>query len=146
MHLVPAEAQRRDHVGGSVRFREHVLNLIAGLDVPIRHVVLLHCGDVLLREELFRVALTGDFHNLKRHFRLKAFQEQVGHDAVSRTDDGGDGAGAVFDEVLRVADPNIRAVGQTRNLQKVGECLRLGIDEHLAHERRAALRQRERAR
>ena len=72
MHLVPAEAQRRDHVGGSVRFREHVLNLIAGLDVPIRHVVLLHGGDVLLREELFRVALTGDFHNLKRHFRLKA--------------------------------------------------------------------------
>lgn len=38
------------------------------------------------------------------------------------------------------------AVGQTRDLQKVGECLRLGIDEHLAHERRAALRQRERAR
>ena len=37
-------------------------------------------------------------------------------------------------------------MGQTRDLQKVGECLWLGIDEHLAHERRAALRQRERAR
>ena len=37
-------------------------------------------------------------------------------------------------------------MGKAGNLQKIGKGLRLGIDQHLAHKRRAELRQRKRTR
>ena len=45
----------------------------------------------------------------------------------------GNGAGAVFDELLGVAQPYISAVGQAGNLQQVGEGLGLGFNQHLTH-------------
>ena len=62
--------------------REHVLDLHAGVLVPVGHAVLLHGGKMLLGEQLLRVALPDDFHDLERHFGFQALVHQIGHDAV----------------------------------------------------------------
>ena len=72
VHLVPAEAERRDHVGGGMRLGEHVFDLEAGIDVPLRHAVLAHGLLVLVRELGGRLALSGDLHDLERHLWLEA--------------------------------------------------------------------------
>ena len=45
-------------------------------------------------------------------------------------------ADAVFDKILRVAEPHVGAVGKTGYLHKVGKVLRLCIYQHLLDEAR----------
>ena len=66
--------------------------------------------------------------------------EQVYHDVVTRSDNLGNRTGSVFDEVLRVAEPYVRTMRQTRDLKQVGEVLRPRVLKHLHCERRTELR------
>ena len=97
----------------------------------------------LVGEELGRLALTGDLHDLKGKLRFQPLVEQIGHNAVTSTDYFGNGTGFVIDQVFRVSEPNVSAVGQAGNLQKVSKGLGLGLLQHAADERRTHLRQGE---
>ena len=121
-----------------MRLGEHVLDLHAGVDVPLRHVVLTHGFEMLLGEQLGGVALTDDLHDLERHTLVEPLVHEVGHDRVTGSDYVRNGAGAVVDELLRVAQPYVRAVRQTGDLQQVGEGLGLGFDQHALNEAGAA--------
>ena len=76
-------------------------------------------------EQLFSLTLSGYLHYLEGHTRLDTLMYQICHDAVSRSDNVGNGAGAAVDKILRVAEPDICAVGQTRYLEHIGEILGL---------------------
>ncbi len=129
-----------------MRLGEHIFDLQAGVDIPLRHVVIPHGLLVLVREELGGLALSDDLHDFERHARLYTLMHQIGHDAVTRTDYLRDGAGTVLNEFLRIAKPHVCAVRQAGNLQQVGEGLRLCLHEHTANEIRAHLRDGERSR
>ena len=71
---------------------------------------------MLVGQERGGFALTDYLHYLECHARLKPLMYQVDHDAVTGAYDLRNGAGAVFDKLLRVAYPNIRAVRKARYL------------------------------
>ena len=123
-----------------MRFWEHIFDFQTAVNVPLRNIVILQHLDALRRKGLGRFALTGILHDLERLFRLNALVQQIGHDAVTGPDDIRNGAGAVVDEILGVAQPYVRSVGQTGNLQKVAELLGLGIQQHLDGKARAHFR------
>ena len=101
--------------------------------------------DDLRGELLWRLALTGPLHDLEGHFRLNALVQQVGHDTVTGTDDLGDRADVVVDEVLGVAQPNIGTVGKSRDLEEVAELGGLCVQKHLDSEARTHFRDSQRA-
>ena len=49
---------------------------------------------------------------------------KIGHDAVSCSDNVGNGAGAVIDKVFCVAEPDVGAMGKSRYLEHIGKVLR----------------------
>ena len=61
--------------------REHIFNLIAGIDIPVRNIVLFHRRNLLIVEVF--LSLTDDFHDFERGFILNALQNQIVHDVVS---------------------------------------------------------------
>ena len=102
--------------------------------------MLLHLSDVLLGQQLVCFSLSHNLHNFKGHRRVQPVVNQIQHDAVTGTDYLTDVAGAAFDEILRIAQPYVGAVGQTGNLQQIRKILRLTIQQHLPDKRRAHLR------
>ena len=62
---------------------------------------------------------------------------KVNHYVVTRSDNVRDSAGAVLDKLLSIAEPNVRAMRQTRYLQKIGKALWLSVDKHLHRKARA---------
>ena len=99
------------------------------------------CGNLALCNESF----ADGFHNLERTARFKPLVHEIDHDAVSRSDNLGNCAGSVLDKILRIAEPDVRSVGKTRNLQKVGKVLRLCVKEHLNNKRSSHFRNRQRS-
>ena len=99
---------------------EHILDLAAGLDVPVRHLVLPHgflpAG---LEAALGHLAFTDRLHDIKGHLGLQPLAQQVEHDAVTAADNLRDGAGAAADQLIGVAGPDIGAVGQARDLDQL---------------------------
>ena len=143
MDLVPAQAQGGNHVGRRVGLGEHVLDFKAGIDVPLGHVALLHGLDVLLGEEFGGLALSHNLHDFKGHLGLQALVHQVGHNAVTGTDNLGNGAGARLNQILGVAQPHVGAVGQAGDLQQVRELGGVGFLQHAPDKVGAQLRQGE---
>ena len=86
MNLIPAQPQGGNHVGGGVSLGEHVFDFQAGLNIPFRHAVIPHRLVMFLGQQLFRLSLTCDLHNLKSHFRLQPLMEKIRHDTVAGTD------------------------------------------------------------
>ena len=140
MYFVPAQANCRDNVGCCVRFREHVLDFKAGINVPLRHIVFLHRLDMFFGQQLMRLTLSHDFHDFKGHGRVQTMINQIEHDTVSGTDNLTDGAGSALNQVLRVAKPYIGSVRQTGNLQQIRKVFRLTVKQHLANKRGSHLR------
>ena len=56
----------------------------------IQHILLHFCG-----KQLGGVTFAGDLHNLKGTLGLQSVMQQIGHNAVTGTDDLRDGTGAV---------------------------------------------------
>ena len=116
-------------------FREHIFYLAAALDVPVRHIVLPHgLFPAGRKAALGHLALTDGLHNIEGHLRLEALAQQIEHDTVTAADDLRDGTGAAADELVGVAGPDVGAVGQARDLDKLGEILGTGLHQHSAHE------------
>ena len=69
MYLEPGNAERHHDISDRVRLREHILDLLAGIDVPFRNVLLVHGGLHLLGQTL---ALSDGLHRLERQLGLDA--------------------------------------------------------------------------
>ena len=134
VYLVVGFTQRHHYVCDCVGAREHVLDLAAGIDVPVRHVVLYHELLLLLRHAF---ALTDLLHDGERVTVFETLLAKVVHYVVT----GGDGLAhcgdAVYNQILRVAQPYVRAVGQSGNTDEFLNSRRVYVVEHLADERRS---------
>lgn len=62
MHFEISDAQRHHDVGTGMGFREHVLDFLAGLQIPFRHIVLPHCRFKILGQSF---TFTHRFHDLE---------------------------------------------------------------------------------
>ena len=103
-------------------FREHILYFVAAFNVPLGHAVrahiVLHSAPVLCRNlALCHKTLTHGLGYFKGSALFKPFMNQVHHYVITRSYNLGNRAGAVINKVLCVAEPNVRTVGKTRNLQ-----------------------------
>ena len=115
VHLEPRDAERHHNVCDRVRFREEVTDLRKRLDVPLRHVVLAHLLDPhrpVPRLAALDLALSDGLHDLKAHLRVKPHRNEVEHDIVTAADGLQNARRAADDQILRVAEPHVRAVGE----------------------------------
>ena len=71
--------------------------------------------------------------------------DQIKHDAVTCAHYLRNRTGSGADQILRISEPNVGAMRQAGNLQKIGKVLRFGIHQHALDKARAHLRQAERA-
>ena len=135
--LIPGDPVRHHHVGRRVGFGEHIGDLLAGPDIPFRHVVLFHDLDPLVFKSF---SLAHALHDRKRLAALHTLVDQIGHDIVAGTDRRGDRSFSLLDQHLGVAQPHICPVGQPGDPDQIGKTGGLGIQEHLDHELRPKLR------
>ena len=151
MYFIPCKAQSSNNVSRSMSLREHIFNLIAGINIPLFNAYRLHC--LLIRRKLLRrFTLTGIFHNLKAillfkrwfltrfSFILFSLMEKIGHNIITASYNLGNRARTVLNKLLSITEPNVCAVGKTRNLQKVGKCFRLSLKKHTDNKRRTHFR------
>ena len=121
--------------------REEVFDLLAGFDVPIGHPMRLHDRDVdvgFLEEGV--MAMTDIFHDAESHLGFDSLQNEIGHDIVAAPDDAVDVGDTIEDQVFGVALPNVGAVAQARDDEKVVERLGLRLAKHSLGEVRAKFR------
>ena len=90
--------------------REHVLYFFAGVNVPLRHIVIQH---VLTPFVLKRLMLTGGLHDAEGFSRIHALMHKVNHDIVSTADRLLQSGYAILDEILGIIEVYVRSVGQT---------------------------------
>ena len=91
---------------------EHVLDLPAAFLEPGGHIVLMHgVGHFRLQA----LALADEFHGIEGHFRGHALLHELVHDILAGTQALAQGYDALVDQVFRVAQPHVGAVGKTRN-------------------------------
>ena len=135
VYLEPRDAERHHNIGNGVRLREHILDLLARVDVPFRNVLFVHGVLHFLGEAL---ALSDGFHRLERQLGLHALQNEVVHNIIAAADAAGQ-RDALADELGGVAQPNVRAVRQAGNGYQLRERGRMGFLDHAAHELGAEL-------
>ena len=123
-----------------MRLREHVTDLLAGPDIPVRHAL---GGHGLFPFRLQAFSLTDALHDRKRQGALHPFVDQVDHDIITGTDRRGNGGLARLHQFLGVAQPHVGPVGQTGDPDQVREGLWLCILHHLDNEVRPELRDAE---
>ena len=139
--LVPGDAEGHHHVGHGVGLGEEVTDLRQGVDVPLGHLVLLHgLHPALLEAALLHLALSHGLHDLEAHLRLKAHGDEVEHDVVTAAHGLQNAGRAAEDQVLGVAQPHVRPVGEAGEPQQRVEIRGLGVHQHLAGEAGVELR------
>ena len=117
MHLEIGHPQGHHNVGCRMGLGEHVLDLSTGLDVPLWHIVFLHGCDIaiaLFFRNFQPKALPHALHNRKGHLRLQALVHEVNHDIIPTADNGGQVSNPLLDQVLSIAQPNVRTMRETR--------------------------------
>ena len=80
--------------------REHVFDLFAGPDIPVRHAVGCH---LLLPLRLQALALSHPLHDGEGQSLLQAPADQVDHDVISGTDGSLNGCLSLLDQSLGIA-------------------------------------------
>ena len=118
--LEPHQADGRHQVGYGVGLGEHILDLAAGFDIPVGHIMLTH--GLLppgLEAALGDLTLTHGLHDVEGHLRFQPLAQQIQHDTVTAADDLCDRAGARTDQLVRIAGPDVGAVGQARDLDQL---------------------------
>ncbi len=136
-HLAVGNAPGHHHIGDRVGFREHVFDLFAGIDVPLRNAVRQHFRFPLLPEP---PAFANRFHDREGQALVQPHLNQIHHDIVAAADGGLNRGLAAQNQILGVAHPHVGAVGQTGDPHQIGKILRFGVDQHLHGEIRAELR------
>ena len=118
-------------------FREHIFDLFAGPEIPVRHLMFLHDFLIIRCQAL---PFTDTFHNLERLFGFNPFVDQIDHNIISCTDSRGNLGFTFLNQCLRIAQPYIRTMGQTGDTHQIRKCFRFCITEHLHNEFRTELR------
>ena len=93
--------------------REHVLDLLARFDVPVRNSAGLHLLNVfrpLLDLACRNLTLTYAFHDVESVLVGKSPVDKARHDGVTASDNGVKIARTVSDEILCVSGPYIGTV------------------------------------
>ena len=109
MDLIPGNADGHHDVGNGMRLREHVLDLLARINVPVRHIMGPHIGFLFLRQAF---ALTDMFHDVEGIDRLQLLFQKVGHDIVTARDRFRQRMPRLH-KCFRVARPDVRTMGKT---------------------------------
>ena len=144
--LIPGDAEGHHDVGHGVGPREEVADLMARVDEPLRDMAGFQLPFVVRRllaqfiELVDALALTDIFHDLETRLGLDAVLDEIVHDVVTRRDGFLQGNRARRNQVLGIVQPDVGAVGETGNADQFRKGLGLGVDEHLADERRAKFR------
>ena len=139
--LVIGDAQGHDHIGRRMGLGEHVLDGVAGPDIPVRHPVGPHHFAVfLVLWILGEFSLSHQLHDLEGIPGLQPLGDEVDHDVVTGTDGGLNGTFSLVDQLLGVAHPHVGAMGQSRDPHQVGNIFWLCVQQHLDGEVGAELR------
>ena len=137
VHLEPCNTQRAHDVRYGVTLGEHVLDLLTAVDEPLRHAVVDHR---LLHLRLQALALTDGFHRRERQLGLHALVDEVIHDIVTAADAFAQHSRTGADQILCIAQPHVRTVGQAGNTDQLLHRGRLRIVQHASYEARAEFR------
>ena len=117
--------------------REHILDLLAGFNIPVRYICRLHIDDILIRQTF---PFSNLFHNFERFLFLYPFVDEIDHDTVTSRNGLFQSDGAIFNQSLSIPQPYVRTVGQTGNTQQVRKGLWFCIDQHPSYEFRTKFR------
>ena len=120
VHLAERNTVAHHDIRGRMGAREEVFDLLAGLDVPL--------GDPARAQFLHDIgrdtsALSHILHRLERQQRLDAVLHEVVHDVVTRGDRVLQRTRARLDEILCVAEPDVRPMGKARNPHEIGKAV-----------------------
>ena len=118
-------------------FREHILDPLTRLDIPVFHTSFFHRLLHIRRQSL---PLPDALHDLKRKSVFYAHMYQIGHNIVPRTDRCGDRSFSFFQKFLCISQPHVCSVGQAGNPHQIGKILRFRIPQHLHDKFRTELR------
>ena len=116
---------------------EHILDLLAGPDIPVRHILFLH-GRFKFR--LQSLSLTNALHNGKGQGTVHALIDQIDHNIITTADTVGNVSRSLQNQRLRIAKPYVRSVAEPRDPDQVREALGLSVKKHLDHEIRTEFR------
>ena len=120
-----------------MRFREHIFDLLAGTDIPVRHALRRHGLNPLILQPL---PLTHALHDREGKRWLHTLLHQINHDIIPAAYGRGDRRFPFLYQSLRISQPHIRAVGQPGNTHKICKALGFCINNHLDNKFRAKLR------
>ena len=127
VNLEPGNPEGHHHIGYRMGLGKEVLDLLAGTDVPIRHAG----GPHLLFRSLWQAPSLPDcLHNLKRPLFRHATGDQVEHNVIPASNGLVDGGCLGGYEVLGIAQPHIRAVGEAGQPQQRIKPGGHGVHEH----------------
>ena len=118
-------------------FGEHIFDLLAGPDIPVRHPVGLHLRHPLGFQSL---ALSYTLHDGEGQSLVQPLGNQIDHNVVTGTDGCLNGCLSLLNQGLGISQPHIRAVGQAGNPHQVGKVFGLGVKKHLHCKVRTKLR------
>ena len=146
IYLVPGNTPGHHNVRNSVSLREHVLNLLAAPDVPVRYALLLHlCLEVrpLVATAAGNDTLTNTLHDSKCIARLKSLIKKIYHYIITTTDGTGKLTFTFLNKLLSITQPNVCTMRKSSDTNQVREALRIRIDKHLHSELSSELRNTE---
>ena len=110
MDLKPGNTDTHHNISHRMGFREHIFDLFAGPEIPVRHIMFFHDFLIIRCQAL---PFTDTFHDLERLFGFNPFVDQIDHNIISCTDGCGNLGFSLLDQRLCIAQPYIRTMGQT---------------------------------
>ena len=117
---------------------EHIHDLLAGTDIPFRHIILPH---QLFPAFPFIAFAFGDLtfthilHDVESVFVGNAPIDERRHDRVTAADNGVKVTYALLDQILCIACPYVGTVRQTHELDEIVKPRRLRLCDHSARHR-----------
>ena len=99
-YLTVRHTPRHHNVSRRVRFREHILDFQAGIDIPLRHIVSFHLLNPL-RFQSF--SFSDRLHDSEGESLFESFLNQINHNIVSTTDRRLNRRLSAQDKVFRVS-------------------------------------------
>ena len=124
-HFIPGDTVGHHNVGRRMGLREHILDQLAGPDIPVRNIMIFHSLDPFVTETF---SFTDTLHDGKCQTAFHPFSNKVDHNIISRTDRGGNGRRSVLNQYLGISKPYVRTMRKSRNTYQVGKIFRLGIN------------------
>ena len=107
VNLVPGHSEGHHHICHGMGSWEHILNLDAGIDIPLRHTVVFHDLQLLV---LQRPVLTNVLHYLEGGLVFDALENQIVHNVITGGNNLTHGGNSAPYIILCVVKPYIGAV------------------------------------